>query len=172
LQPLPSLLADGSTKWAPTPLVHNLWQESDSVRKLVQKVPDLQRNKAVHRLLAAAAWIAFGVIVFATLSPLNLRPTATRDPNLERFVAYALLGLLFGLAYPRRLVACLLLVVAAAGVLETLQLVMQDRHGHLLDALVKAAGGVFGIGIAFVVVLMAERSVVVSPVQSRPPPPS
>jgi hypothetical protein len=68
------------------------------------------------------------------------------------------------------LAACLLLVVAAAGVLETLQLVMQDRHGHLLDALVKAAGGVFGTGIAFVVVFMAERAVVVSPARTKPPP--
>jgi VanZ family protein len=131
-------------------------------------------RKLVQQLLAGAAWIAFvALIVFATLSPLYLRPIiSTHHTNIERFAVYALLGLLFGLAYPQRLAACLLLVVAAAGVLETLQLVMQDRHGHLLDALVKAGGGVFGIGIAFVVVLMAERSVVVLPVQSRPPPPS
>jgi VanZ family protein len=140
------------------------------VRKLVQRLPNLQRNKAVQRLLATAAWIAFALIVFSTLAPLNLRPTITHDPNIERFVAYAVLGMLFGLAYPRRLAAYLLFVLAMAGVLETLQLLIHDRHGHLLDAAVKAAGGVFGIGVAFVAVLMAERAPFVSPAPAKRPP--
>jgi hypothetical protein len=57
----------------------------------------------LHRLLATAAWTAFALIVFSTISPLSMRPVATADPNIERFAAFALLGFLFGLAYPRRL---------------------------------------------------------------------
>jgi VanZ family protein len=112
----------------------------------------------LHRLLATAAWTAFALIVFFTISPLSMRPGVTADPNIERFAAFALLGLLFGLAYPRRLAVDASFVVVAAGVLEMLQLVIPDRHGHMADALVKAAGGAFGVAAAALIVLfVAER---------------
>ena len=76
----------------------------------------------LHELLATAAWTAFALIVFFTISPLNMRPGVTADPNIERFAAFALVGLLFGLAYPRRLAVDASFVVVAAGVLEMLQL--------------------------------------------------
>jgi hypothetical protein len=50
-----------------------------------------------HRLLAAAAWTAFALIVFVTISPIEMRPVVASDPNIERFAAFALLGLLLGL---------------------------------------------------------------------------
>jgi hypothetical protein len=59
-----------------------------------------------------------------------MRPVVTADPNFERFVAFALLGLLFGLAYPRRLIVDASFVVVAAGILEAIQLITRDRHGH------------------------------------------
>jgi hypothetical protein len=112
----------------------------------------------LHRLLATAAWTAFALIVFFTISPLSMRPGVTADPNIERFAAFALVGLLFGLAYPRRLAVDGSFVVIAAGVLETLQLMIRDRHGHMADALVKAAGGAFGVAAAALIVLVvAER---------------
>jgi VanZ like protein len=107
-------------------------------------------------VLATAAWIAFALIVFATLSPLSLRPTVTANPNIERFASFGLLGLLFGLVYPRRLVAYLVFVITTAAVLETFQVLVHDRHAHLLDAVVKAAGGAVGIGVAFIT--MAQRA--------------
>jgi hypothetical protein len=43
-------------------------------------------------------------------------------------------------------------------VLEMLQLVIPDRHGHMADALVKAAGGAFGVAAAALIALVvAER---------------
>jgi len=54
----------------------------------------------LHKLLAASAWIAFALIVFVTISPLETRPVVTENPNIERFAAFAIVGLLFGLAYP------------------------------------------------------------------------
>ncbi|MFZ3374438.1 MAG: hypothetical protein WA183_02680 [Chthoniobacterales bacterium] len=112
----------------------------------------------LHRLLATAAWTAFALIVFFTISPLNMRPGVTADPNIERFAAFALVGLLFGLAYPRRLAVDASFVVVAAGVLEMLQLAIPDRHGHMADALVKAVGGAFGVAAAALIGLIVAES--------------
>jgi hypothetical protein len=49
---------------------------------------------------------------FVTLSPLDTRPVITENPNIERFAAFAVAGLLFGLAYPRRLAADASFIVA------------------------------------------------------------
>jgi hypothetical protein len=111
----------------------------------------------LHKLLAAAAWAALALIVFVTVSPIEMRPVVTADPNLERFGAFALAGLLFGLAYPRRLIADASLVVVAAGVLEAFQLMTPDRHGHMADAFVKAAGGAFGVAMALIILVVLER---------------
>jgi hypothetical protein len=111
----------------------------------------------LHKLLAIAAWTALALIVFLTLSPLDMRPVVTADPNIERFVAFALAGLLFGLAYPRRLVVDASFVMIVAGVLEALQLMTRDRHGHIADSLVKAAGGAFGVAMALVILVIAKR---------------
>jgi VanZ family protein len=111
----------------------------------------------LHKLLATAAWSALALIVFVTVSPIDLRPVATADPNIERFAAFALLGLLFGLAYPRRLVVDASFVIVAAGVLETFQLMTPDRHAHIADAFVKAAGGAFGIAMALLILIVIEH---------------
>jgi hypothetical protein len=111
----------------------------------------------MHKLLAIAAWTALALIVLLTISPLDLRPVITADPNIERFAAFALVGLLFGLAYPRRLVVDASFVMIAAAVLETVQLMTRDRHGHIADAVVKAAGGAFGVALALTILIMLER---------------
>jgi hypothetical protein len=102
----------------------------------------------VARLLVVAAWLVFAFIVFATLAPLQFRPVVSHHAQLERFAAFATLGLLFGLAYPRRLIADWLFLIAAAGLLEVSQHFTADRHGHLRDAAAKALGGTFGVAVA------------------------
>ena len=101
----------------------------------------------VQRVSTIAGWLALAFIVYATLSPIDDRPVIA-GAQLEHFAAFAVVGLAFGLAYPRRvfLVATIILITAFG--LEALQLLTPDRHARLLDALVKAAGGVCGIGIA------------------------
>jgi len=111
----------------------------------------------LHKIIATAAWTAFAAIVFVTVSPLDMRPSFTYDPNIERFAAFAFVGLMFGLAYPRRLVVDASFVMMAAGVLETFQLMTPDRHGHVADAFVKAAGGAFGVAIALIVSIIVKR---------------
>ncbi len=98
-----------------------------------------------QKALLIAAWCALILIAFVTLSPLGLRPEFGGDPFYERFGAYAVLGLAFAMAYPRRTLMVISIVVGAAVALEALQHLTPDRHGRLFDLVAKASGGLFGI---------------------------
>ena len=100
----------------------------------------------VQRVSTVAGWLALAFIAFATLSPIDDRPVIA-GPQFEHFAAFAVAGLAFGLAYPKRVYLVAAIILISAFGLEALQLLTPDRHGRLLDALVKAAGGVCGIGI-------------------------
>lgn len=100
-----------------------------------------------HKLVSIAAWSSLAFIAFSTLSPADLRPQIT-GVGFEHLAAFALTGLLFGLAYPRHFVLVLTLVLASASILELLQLITPDRHARLPDLLVKMAGGSIGIVVA------------------------
>ena len=102
----------------------------------------------VQRYIAVLAWLALGYITFVTLSPIGLRPVITDHAIYERVAAYFLSGLLFGLAYPRRFWTTLSLVVGAAMMLEALQHLTPDRHGHISDFVEKASGGWLGVVLA------------------------
>jgi hypothetical protein len=115
----------------------------------------------IHRLSVIIGWLALGFVVFATLSPINARPSLT-SPHLEHFAAFALIGLAFALAYPSRVLLVFAIVVGAALGLEALQLLTLDRHGRAADALVKALGGISGICVG----QMASFLLRLKPVQS------
>jgi VanZ family protein len=101
------------------------------------------------KLAKVAAWASIGFIVYATLVPLELRPTLGEiGANYERFAAYAVASVLLVLAYPRHPVRVGILVIAIAVVLEFAQLAIPDRDARVLDALVKVAGGLAGISAA------------------------
>jgi len=111
----------------------------------------------IRRLFLIAGWLALGFVVYATLSPIEGRP-GIAGPQFERFAAFALLGLAFVQGYPRHTALVLLLVIGSALGLELLQLLTPDRHGRILDALVKATGGILGIGVGrFVPLLWRDR---------------
>ena len=110
------------------------------MRQVVAYLPAM-----VQRVSIITGWLALTFIVYATLSPIQDRPVIA-GPQLEHFVAFALVGLAFGLAYPNRLLLIVAIVVGSAFGLEALQLLTPDRHGRVLDAVMKAAGGVCGIG--------------------------
>lgn len=101
----------------------------------------------------ATSWGCLIFIIYATLSSADARPELTSsEPALavfvERFGAYALLGSLFCLAYPRRIALVCLLVLGSAVLLEVFQLYIPDRDARIVDALEKLAGGVAGISAA------------------------
>ena len=99
----------------------------------------------VQRVSIITGWLALTFIVYATLSPIDHRPVIA-GPQLERFAAFAFVGTGDAEAYPNRLLLIVAIVVGSAFGLEALQLLTPDRHGRVLDALMKAAGGVCGIG--------------------------
>jgi VanZ family protein len=102
----------------------------------------------IHRLSLATAWLALAFITYATLSPIDDRPVVA-GPQFEHFAAFALMGLAFVLGYRDRILLVIAVVIGSAFTLEALQLLTPDRHGRVLDALIKAAGGICGIGIGY-----------------------
>ncbi|MGY3614275.1 VanZ family protein [Bradyrhizobium sp. USDA 10063] len=100
-----------------------------------------------QRLSLGAAWLVLAFIAFATLSPLQDRPVVA-GPQLEHFAAFALMGFAFARGYPNRLLLIVAVVIGSAFALEALQLLTPDRHGRLIDALVKAGGGLSGIALS------------------------
>lgn len=113
----------------------------------------------LQRLFAIAAWGLLCFIAYATLSPIQTRPTLPTSTSLEHFAAFAGLGVLFCLAYPRQFVLVWLIVLGSALALEIMQLLTPDRHGRIQDALEKMAGGGAGIliGRAFLHFLRINR---------------
>jgi hypothetical protein len=99
----------------------------------------------IQRISTIVGWLALAFIVYATLSPIESRPVIA-GAQLEHFAAFALVGLAFALAYPNRLLPLAAIIVGGAFGLEALQLLTPDRHARVIDALVKAAGGICGIG--------------------------
>jgi hypothetical protein len=99
----------------------------------------------MSRVVITLAWACFALICFLTLSPVNFRPHIFLSSGLDRCAAFAALGFLLGIAYPRRLLAISVLVIGGAVVLEALQFLRPDRDARLIDLIVKAAGGEGGI---------------------------
>ncbi len=110
-----------------------------------------------HKLMAVAAWSLLALIVFATISPIQDRPTLPISSSFEHLAAFAVLGALFYLAYPRHIAFVCLIVVGSAVVLELMQLLTPDRHGRIPDAVEKTAGGAAGI-VAGRAILHLERA--------------
>lgn len=108
------------------------------------------RAATITRLsLAVLAWSCLAFIIFATLSPIGLRPhfaTAHR----EHLLAFATVSLIFSLLYPRRPIAVLAFIVCAAVMLEMLQIFTVDRHPRVIDLAFKTIGAVCGSLLALV----------------------
>ena len=114
----------------------------------------------IIRLITATAWLAVIGIAYATLTKVGfvyaiyfkLAPFL-RQPEMQTYahfvhvIAFALLGALFTLAYPKRLLLVCFVVLGGAVLLEVAQTLTPDRHGTLIDALEKIAGGAVGIGL-------------------------
>jgi len=98
--------------------------------------------------LRATSWVIFIAIVVMTLGPVSVRPHTAASANLDRLIAYVVLGLCFALAYPRRVYLVSVVLVVAAGGLEFAQNLVPGRDGRLDDFLFKAAGVIIGLVVA------------------------
>jgi hypothetical protein len=99
----------------------------------------------LSRLCRWVAWPLLTAIVFVTLSPIGWRPVTGAPVSLERIAAFAALGAVFSIGYPKHRIPVLLFLLVSAGALEAVQSLIPTRHGRVPDAAVKAAGAIVGV---------------------------
>ncbi|UPK29626.1 VanZ family protein [Bradyrhizobium sp. 195] len=99
-------------------------------------------------LVRSIAWLLAAAVTFATLGPPGLRPHSDLGQDGEHALAFILVGLAFGLAYPRRRLPSAAAAVALIGVLELMQFWAPGRHARLEDFLVDALTACFGFALA------------------------
>ncbi|WAJ30369.1 VanZ family protein [Antarcticirhabdus aurantiaca] len=111
--------------------------------------------RALKTASAIAAWGSVAFIAFATMSPIQARPHLSSQ-GIEHLGAFALVGLLFGIAHPRRLPLVAAGIVLVSGGLEAAQHLTPDRHGKWVDFGMKVLGGGIGLGLAAAITLSLE----------------
>ncbi len=101
--------------------------------------------------LRSLAWLLAAAVTFATLSPPRLRPHSNLGQDGEHALAFLLVGLAFGLAYPRHRLFISVVAVPLIGLLEILQLWVPGRHARMedfiVDALATCIGCLFTVGL-------------------------
>lgn len=97
------------------------------------------------RFLRIFAWFCLLAILAVTLSPIQFRPSVANSANLERFLAFFVVGAAFSLAYPRQWLTVIILTVGSAGLFELLQKLAPGRHGEFIDFVVKSLGALTGV---------------------------
>ncbi|KQW27652.1 hypothetical protein ASE36_18900 [Rhizobium sp. Root274] len=103
------------------------------------------------------AWVLLGLCIAATVVPIGFRPHAAMPADADRALAFAVLGVAFGLAYPRRWLTVGLFLVLAAFSIESLQFLSPSRHPGLSDAVIKALGALFGVVLAHGMLRLLRR---------------
>ena len=127
-------------------------------------------NFSYRSLIAFAAWTSLAAIAYATVTrvgfvyslyfklyPILFRPEMRAYAHFEHVIAFAVFGALFCFAYPRHVALVSCLVLGSAVVLEMLQTLTPDRHGTVIDAAEKIAGGVIGIVGARIALRFAQH---------------
>jgi hypothetical protein len=76
------------------------------------------------------AWVLAAAVTFATLGPAEFRPHSSLGQDGEHALAFILVGLAFGLAYPRHRLLTAAIAVVMIGVIELLQLWAPGRHAR------------------------------------------
>jgi VanZ family protein len=98
-----------------------------------------------ERAWGALAWSLAAAIVILTVVPPSFRPVTGLPHALEHFVMFALCGGAFGLAYRLRGIFEGAALVAFAGAIELLQLIVPGRHARLSDFVVDAIASCVGV---------------------------
>jgi VanZ family protein len=111
----------------------------------------------ISTIFRIGAWLSLACIAIATVAPIEYRPISGYPVNLERFIAFAAMGAVCAIAYPRHFILIALVVAGTALLLEVLQLFSPSRHGRAFDAAVKICGGAIGLGFGRLVLLLFRR---------------
>ncbi|WDR03684.1 VanZ family protein [Devosia algicola] len=107
-------------------------------------------------LVRLLPWVVLLAVAIATLSPIQLRPHSAAPPQVERLLAFALLGVSFALAYRRQLLLILAGLWTIAYLLEVAQNWTPDRHWGVADLAAKMAGAATGVAIAWAITKLAS----------------
>lgn len=98
----------------------------------------------VDSAIRISAWLLLVAIFVVTVGPIGLRPDSHLPLQIERFSAFLIVGTLFGMGYPRKLVLVMAIVVMSAASFELAQLLIPARHGTWAGFVAKATGGGLG----------------------------
>jgi VanZ family protein len=112
----------------------------------------------LNKLITLFAWTMLVFIAYATLSPIQSRPTLPTSVHFEHIIAFGVLGILFCLSYPRQATFACVIVFGSAALLEVCQLFTPDRHGRLFDAVEKLIGGALGIAVGRLFLRFKQRN--------------
>jgi len=104
----------------------------------------------------AIAWLLLALILFVTISPIQLRPPTITRVNLDRSLAFAAMTFFFVTGFPGSEALVATACVIGAGFSEVLQMLSPSRHARLPDAMAKSLGAAAGAVIA-VAVLATSR---------------
>jgi VanZ family protein len=104
----------------------------------------------------AGLWAA--IVLALSLAPPRFRLVTGAARDLEHFAAFALVGLIFILAYPHRRGRVLLVGLVAIAAVELLQMVVPGRHAYLADFIVNALGLCAGAACALLLSRVCTRT--------------
>ncbi|MGF9563669.1 VanZ family protein [Neorhizobium sp. JUb45] len=113
-------------------------------------------------LLKTLPWLVLAFVIFATVSPIEMRPHDFLPVNVDRAGAFAVMAFLFVITYPRHWKLCAVLLLLGAGGIELLQFISPSRHANPDDALIKAAGAAIGCVAGWGVNLLRTRTAALS----------
>jgi VanZ family protein len=108
-------------------------------------------------LLRLGAAVLIAAVVFATLGPPRYRPHSPLGQDGEHALAFVLVGLAVGLAFPHRRVLTAIVTIVLTGVLELMQFLAPGRHARLEDFIVDASTACIGLAGAAVLGWLAAR---------------
>jgi hypothetical protein len=108
-------------------------------------------------ILRIIAWLLTAAVTFATLGPAQYRPHSALGQDGEHALAFVLVGLAFGVAYPRHRLLTAGIAVVLIGMLELLQLWMPGRHARWQDFIVDALAACAGIAVAAMLDWLMQR---------------
>ncbi|MCP3471638.1 VanZ family protein [Bradyrhizobium sp. CCGUVB1N3] len=98
--------------------------------------------------LRLVAWLLAAVVTFATLGPESIRPHPVLGQHGDHALAFVLVGIFFGLAYPQRRWSASAAAVALIGLLEIMQLWVPGRHARFGDFVVDALSACVGFALS------------------------
>src|SRR5215831_7754846 len=109
-------------------------------------------------VLRLLAWLLAVAVTFATLGPPQYRPHSDFGQDAEHALAFVLVGLAFGSAYPRQRPLTVGVAVLMIGGLEVLQLFAPGRHARIEDFAVDVLAACVGFALVAALTFLAERA--------------